>query len=106
LVITGQPYFKVLPDNSDKIYKSLKGCFYSDLQQSSERVDYSQGVKVEGDAITMLNLRIGVEGKHWGVYLYGNNLLNERGATYPSTALTYDTRLRPRTLGINLKFSY
>jgi iron complex outermembrane recepter protein len=91
---------------SHPIAGGLTGSVFVTLQQSDKRVDYSVGKKVEGDEITMLNLRIGVERKKWGVFLFGNNLLNDKGATFPSTALTYNTRLRSRTLGINLKFNY
>ncbi|MFM9949053.1 MAG: TonB-dependent receptor [Saprospiraceae bacterium] len=90
---------------SRPVFGGLDGSVFANLQHSSKRVDYNAGNMVEGDDITMLNLRIGVEGKKWGVFLFGNNLLNDRGATYPHNLLTYDTRLRPRTLGINLKFN-
>lgn len=89
-----------------KLAGNLAGSVYANLQHNSERIDYREGMEVSGDANTMLNARIGVEGKKWGIFLFGNNLLNERGATYPHNLLTYDTRLRPRTLGINLKINY
>jgi len=90
---------------SRPVFGGLDGSVFANLQHSSKRVDYNAGNMVEGDDITMLNLRIGVEGKKWGIFLFGNNLLNDRGATYPHNLLSYDTRLRPRTLGINLKFN-
>lgn len=88
------------------VFGELTGSAFVTLQHSAKRQDYNGGMEINGDAITMLNLRIGVEGKRWGVFLFGNNLLNDGGITYPSALLAYDTRLRPRTLGINLKFNY
>jgi iron complex outermembrane receptor protein len=98
--------FSVTGNYSHPFTRGLTGTFFVTLQQSDKRVDYSIGKKFEGDEITMLNMRMGIEGKRWGVFLFGNNLLNDRGATFPSSALTYHTRLRSRTLGINLKFNY
>ncbi|MFN0214789.1 MAG: TonB-dependent receptor [Saprospiraceae bacterium] len=92
---------------SHKIFgDKLKGSIYANIQHNAEREDYSVGIPVSGDANTVLDARIGVEGKNWGVFLTGDNLTDERGVTYPSSALSYDSRLRPRTWGVNLKFFY
>ncbi|WP_157074239.1 TonB-dependent receptor [Pseudoxanthomonas mexicana] len=60
-----------------------------------------------GDAITMLDARIGVESDNgWSAFLYGNNLTNEDGALNARTTLGVANRLRPRTYGVVFRYSF
>jgi iron complex outermembrane recepter protein len=71
-----------------------------------------------GDAITQVNLRIGLESPAgWGVYLYGNNLTNEDGAVTARGVTELDDdgnflrhgpaeRLQPRTYGVLFRYNY
>lgn len=86
--------------------RKLTGSVLAGFQQCARRVDYNAGTMVKGDETSLLNLRAGVEQRHWGVYLFANNLFNERGATYPSTQLKYYTRLRPTTIGLDVKLNF
>ncbi|MBL8256862.1 outer membrane receptor protein involved in Fe transport [Pseudoxanthomonas japonensis] len=60
-----------------------------------------------GDAITMLDARIGVESDNgWSAFLYGDNLTNEDGALNARTTLGVANRLRPRTYGVVFRYSF
>lgn len=66
-----------------------------------------------GDTINNANARISFNKRPWTFAIYGENLLNDRGAasvrstaTLTSTANeTYSPRLRPRTIGVELSFA-
>jgi outer membrane receptor protein involved in Fe transport len=79
------------------------------MQYTSERTD-TVNFAAPSDGTTTLDLRLGVEGNAWGVYLFGDNLTDEDGAVdvyssgVPGTGPA--TRLRPRTFGVNLRYSF
>ena len=59
------------------------------------------------DALLAIGVRLGLESPHgWGWYAYGDNLGNERGAVDGRTTYGGATRLRPRTYGIEFRYSY
>ncbi len=64
------------------------------------------------DNLDILNLRIGVAGDQWGVYLFGNNMTQERGAVLafpplnPSFNAVDATFVSPRELGVELRFNF
>jgi outer membrane receptor protein involved in Fe transport len=62
----------------------------------------------ESDPIDVLRARIGLEGKRWTLDVFGDNLLNEKGAVTPrsDTFGNTATRLRPRTIGLQLTAKY
>ena len=77
------------------------------VQYTSEREDVASGA-LPSDSTTRVDLRLGVEGNAWGLYLFGDNLTNEDGAVGvrqfgPDGPAT---RLRPRTYGINFRYNY
>ena len=53
-------------------------------------------------------LRLGVEGGVWGVYLFGENLTDDDGAVSPYQLGPAGpaTRMRPRTIGLQLRASF
>ncbi len=56
-----------------------------------------------------LKLRIGVEGDTWGVYAYGDNLLDEDSTVYVNDIfglLMYKNYTRPRTVGVEVSYSF
>ena len=57
------------------------------------------------DNLTQVDARIGVEREHWGLFLYGNNLLNDDGAITAGDP-GMQRFLRPRTIGLNLKLTF
>ncbi|MDA9560122.1 TonB-dependent receptor [Porticoccaceae bacterium] len=57
------------------------------------------------DNLTQVDARIGVEGEHWGLFLYGDNLLNDDGAITAGDP-GMQNFLRPRVIGLNLKLTY
>ncbi|MBI5268166.1 MAG: TonB-dependent receptor [Burkholderiales bacterium] len=66
-----------------------------------------------GDAITTVDARLSFSNGPWTVAVYADNLNNERGAvsartvqpTGPDTSDVYAQRLRPRTLGMELRYA-
>jgi iron complex outermembrane receptor protein len=62
----------------------------------------------------MVNIRLGVENDHWGVYLFGNNLTNDRLTqvnTNTTNFMSPDSEVlyvvgQPRTWGINVTYRY
>ena len=87
------------------IGENFIGKFYSNLQHNSPSPE-TNGEYREGDPITLLNGRIGVDAKNWGIFLYGKNLLNEKGSLYRSQRSPVDRRIRPLNFGINLKLNF
>ncbi len=64
--------------------------------------------KLNGD-FNNVKLRIGVEGDTWGVYAYGDNLLDEDSTVYVNDIfglLMYKNYTRPRTVGVEFTVSF
>jgi len=56
-----------------------------------------------------LKLRLGVEGDEWGIYLYGDNLLDEDSTVIVNDIfglLMYKNYTRPKTIGVELSVSF
>ena len=68
----------------------------------------AQGLVGQSDPQSILNARIGIEGKGWGVYATGYNLLDEKGFTSPALSTTdfNSTIPQPRTFGLLLRANY
>lgn len=58
------------------------------------------------DVIDMLNTRIGWRNNNWAVELYAVNLLNEHGLLGPFHIELVSARPRPRTIGINVGYTF
>ncbi|MGH7462434.1 MAG: TonB-dependent receptor domain-containing protein, partial [Longimicrobiales bacterium] len=84
---------------------TLNGFANGSVQYTSERTDTVDGA-LPSDATTTVDLRLGIEGESWGAYLFGNNLTDEDGAVEAQFPFTPVTRLRPRTLGVNLRYNF
>ena len=64
--------------------------------------------KLNGD-FNNVKLRIGVEGDTWGVYAYGDNLLDEDSTVFVNDIfglLMYKNYTRPRTVGVEFSISF
>ncbi len=88
----------------------LQGTVYLRLDHTTERSLNFGSVTTESDKITQGSVRTGVEGDHWGVYAFVNNLFDEDGkvtggAIQPGFE-DLATRLRPRTVGLNLRLGF
>lgn len=58
---------------------------------------------------SLVNLRTGVEGSDWAIYLYANNLLDKTGIVTWDTGAGYDNQVmsvRPRTIGLTFRKSF
>ncbi|MGV8942446.1 MAG: TonB-dependent receptor domain-containing protein [Lysobacter sp.] len=65
------------------------------------------GVGTPGDAITLLNARIGLESAMgWSAFLYGDNLTDEDGAINSRSRAGVANHPRPRTFGVQLRYDY
>ena len=67
------------------------------------------GNALEGDARNLVRARFGARNGRVGIFLYGNNLLNEDGAIFtqnPAAGLQVITRDRPRQVGIEFTYDY
>ena len=64
----------------------------------------------EGDNIFTSRLSFAVHSpEHWVATLYGDNLNNEDGTVRPSRSLNrpfWDSRIRPRTIGLQVEYQY
>lgn len=88
------------------IGNSLYGIARTDVSHFSRRVTSSTAEGEPGDAITRVSARLGVESvQGWSAYLFGENLTNEKGAVDPPY-LGQATRLRPRTVGLEVSYTY
>jgi len=86
---------------------SLKGIARSDVMYHSRRETSATAGTEGGDAITRLSARVGLESPSgWAAYLFGENLTNEDGATDARSMTGAATRLRPRTFGVEFRYSY
>jgi iron complex outermembrane recepter protein len=64
-------------------------------------------IDARSDAITVSSLRVGLQSESWTVALFADNLFEEDGAVEPVSQFNaLGVRLRPRTVGINLKVHY
>ncbi len=88
----------------------LQGTVYLRVDHTTERSLNFGSVTTEGDKITQGSVRTGVEGDHWGVYAFVNNLFDEDGkVTGGGIQPGFEdlaTRLRPRTVGLNLRLGF
>ena len=65
----------------------------------------------ENDKYNQVSLRGGIQGERWGLYAFVTNLLNEEDTTYKlrpvaATPLTYNTYVRPRTIGVEASWNF
>ncbi|KAF1718402.1 hypothetical protein CSC74_05910 [Pseudoxanthomonas yeongjuensis] len=73
----------------------------------NSRRSTSLTVGSSGDPILSASARIGIESpRGWAWYAYGDNLGGEDGAVDGRTSFGTATRLRPRTFGVEFRYSY
>lgn len=88
--------------------RSLDFFAYTELQQTPALEYKLQGLSGTSDPQSLVNVRIGVEGKSWGAYLTIQNLLDEEGFNFPPLATTsfQSTVAQPQTFGILLRSNF
>ena len=85
----------------------LQGIGFFRVEHTGVRTRNFGSSTTEGDKITQASLRLGVESGKWGAYLFANNLFNEDGAVNgPIITTGAAVRLRPRTIGLNVRFDW
>lgn len=90
---------------------SLNGVAFAGVSYFSDRTDYSAPLfSYTSDAITLVNARIGVEGRSWSLYLTGENLTDESGEFSQIASLAQlgvdANRVRPLTLGVEANYRF
>jgi len=85
----------------------FNGFLYSSAQYTSERVDVVNFARPSDNTLEV-DMRVGLEGTAWGLYLVGNNLTDEDGAVSPRSpfSLGHFSRLRPRSYGLNVRYNF
>lgn len=79
----------------------------ANVRHHSRRETGLVGQSSGGDPITALDLRVGLASPQgWGVYAYGDNLTNERGAVDGRTTFDQAARLHPRNVGLEVEYRY
>ncbi len=90
--------------------RGFYGVGYFSIQHTSERTLNFGSITTEGDKITQGRLRVGIESGKWGAYLFVNNLFDEDGMVtghgFQPGFEDVATRLRPRTIGLNVRFDW
>lgn len=86
---------------------SLTAFARAGVQYTSERFGIGL-TSTPSDDLTTVDARLGLEGEHWGAFLFGDNLTDENGAltAIGLGALGQANRYRPRTVGLNLRISF
>lgn len=84
-----------------------EGYFHADAQYRDviTNADGAGGSLLSDDSL-VTRARIGIDNETWGVFLYANNLFDEDSAFTPANPefSIQATRLRPRTIGLNVKY--
>ena len=77
-------------------------------QHNANLESRNSGLVNVSEDITRTDFRVGAENENWGIYLFADNLFDEDRATSPPAPPTTleSGRLRPRTIGLNLKYRY
>ena len=67
------------------------------------------GTTEAGDERDLLRMRVGADNEHFGLWLFGSNLLEENGAIYvqnPASGLAFSTQDYPRQIGVEASYRY
>ncbi len=67
------------------------------------------GTTEAGDSRDLLRMRVGADNEHFGLWLFGSNLLAEDGAVYvqnPASGLSFSTQDYPRQIGVEASYRY
>ena len=89
-------------------FEGFNGMARVGIRHAGEREDRTSLANLPGDAMTMVDARLGIENDRLGVYLFGTNLSDEDGALKARGVASgfAATRPVPRTLGIEVSVRY
>lgn len=83
----------------------LEWMFNTNYQHTSAREIRSFGTLGVADPLDIMTARVGIESGKWGIYLFGNNILDEKGAVGGTSADAL-IRLAPPSIGINGRITF
>ena len=84
---------------------NLEWMFNTNYQHSSAREIRSFGTLGFADSLDIMTARVGIESEKWGIYLFGNNILDEKGAAGGTSAEAL-IRLAPPSIGVNGRITF
>lgn len=86
---------------------NLKAGFRADynVRGSSVFAQRTFNATAKNERMDLLNMRFSLSQKQYGVELYGENLLNDRGQVFPNP-VNFATRMVPRTIGLRGTVSF
>ena len=74
------------------------------VSYTSDRGNPAYDTFINGDALTLVDGRIGLEGERYGVFVFADNITNEDGAiSYINVGTGQASRYRPRSIGVELR---
>ena len=77
------------------------------VSYTSDRGNPAYDTYTNGDALTLVDGRIGLEGERYGIFLFADNMTNEDGAiSYVSLTTGQASRYRPRSIGVELRGTF
>jgi outer membrane receptor protein involved in Fe transport len=93
--------YSLFVETQTTLENGLKARFRVDynVRGSSVFAQRTYNATAANDRLELLNMRLSLSQKQYGIELYGENLLNDRGQTFPNP-VNFATRTVPRTIGI------
>ncbi|WP_440958251.1 TonB-dependent receptor [Oceanicaulis sp. LC35] len=77
------------------------------VSYTSDRGNPAYDTFINGDALTMVDGRVGLEGDRYGIFVFADNITNEDGAiSYINVGTGQASRYRPRSIGVELRGSF
>lgn len=99
--------YAVFVETQTSLAHNVKARFRADyiVRGSSVFAQRTYNATAANDRIELLNLRLSLSRKQYGIELYGENLMNDRGQTFPNP-VNFATRTVPRTIGLRGTVSF
>lgn len=99
--------YSVFVETQTQLANELKARFRADynVRGSSVFAQRTYNATAKNERMALLNLRIALSHKQYGIELYGENLLDDRGQTFPNP-VNFATRTVPRTIGLKGTVSF
>lgn len=99
--------YALFVETQTNLANGMKARFRADynVRGSSILAQRTFNTVASNDRMELLNMRLSFTQKQYGVEIYGENLLNDRGQTFPNP-VNFATRTVPRTIGIKGTMSF
>lgn len=93
--------YSIFVETQANLANNLKAGFRADynVRGSSVFAQRTFNATAKNEQMELLNMRLSLSQKQYGIELYGENLLNDRGQIFPNP-VNFATRTVPRTIGL------